>query len=166
MNCKKIKEVLITDFMDDECPDAVQEEVIAHLKACGHCRRFEELLRQKARQPFRAIKAVNPPEEIWQRIKGSIEESQMPQAAWGWKRVFELLRRNYLRERVPVFGLASVMAIILVTFLAAQAPLSRKRLVKESLQEKSEYMLSLHHTLNQDMNGDADFDSTIEHYFF
>ncbi|MFA5119356.1 MAG: anti-sigma factor [Candidatus Omnitrophota bacterium] len=166
MNCERIKEVLITDFMDNECPDALQEEVVAHLKACGDCRRFDELLRQKARQPFGAIKAVNPPEEIWQRIKGSIEGSQMPQSAPAWKRVFELLRRNFLRERVPVFGLATVMAAILVTFLAAQAPLSRKRLVKESLQEKSEYMLSLHHSLNQDMNGDADFESTIEHYFF
>ncbi len=166
MNCEEIKEVLMTDFMDNECSGAVQEEVVAHLKACGDCRRFEQLLRRKVWQPFRAIKAVKPPEEIWQRIKGSIEATHPPRVAPGWGRIFELLRRNYLRVPMPVFGVATVMAAILVTVLVVGAPVSRKRLVKESLQEKSEYMLSLHHSLNQDMNGYSDFDTTIEHYFF
>ncbi|MFA6218091.1 MAG: anti-sigma factor [Candidatus Omnitrophota bacterium] len=166
MNCEKIKAVLMTDFMDNECSGAVQEEVVAHLKACGECRSFEQLLRRKVWQPFRAIKAVKPPEEIWQRIKDSIEAAQAPRVAPGWSRILDLLRGNYLSGWRPVFGISTVMVAILVTVLVVQSPLSRNRLVKESLQEKSDYLLSLHHSLTQDMNGDADFDTTIEHYFF
>jgi anti-sigma factor RsiW len=165
MNCKRIQEFLMTDYIDGEASDAVQKEIRAHLKTCAECGAIERLLREKVSGPFRNIEAVVPPEETWHRIKEAIEQGHRQYVPGFLTRVWDAVGRNFLFRR-PRFALTAGVAVVFVAVLVLQLPFRKERFVKEYLREQSEYMMSLRGPVNGELDRDVSFDTAIDIYFF
>jgi hypothetical protein len=72
MECKKIQELLLTDYIDGEAGDALKNEVERHVNICHTCRQFKQSLLKIAIEPFRKAKESKPPDLAWNRIKEAI----------------------------------------------------------------------------------------------
>jgi hypothetical protein len=73
MNCKKIREFLITDYLDNETGREVSAEIEKHLSGCPECRAFYNTIRESISGPFENIETVPAPARVWNRIKEEIE---------------------------------------------------------------------------------------------
>jgi len=162
MNCKKIRDLIITDYLDQEAADAVQKEVQAHLKVCAGCRGFEQALREKVSVPLRAVEPAVPPESVWRRIQEAIEEEQVQQGVPVFRRVFDFLAGTVFKPK-PVVALSAALAIIIVSLLFLRGPFYRQWIVKDYLREQS---ASMSLSTNGELEKDIGFGTAIENIFF
>jgi hypothetical protein len=72
MECKKIQELLLTDYIDGEANDALKNEVERHINICHTCRQFERDLLKTAIEPLRKAKESKPPDLVWNHIKEAL----------------------------------------------------------------------------------------------
>jgi hypothetical protein len=152
--------------MDQETSESVQKQIQAHLAACADCRQFEKALREKVSQPFKGIEEVRPPEEVWHKIQEAIEEEEQAQYAPAFlERLWDFLRNSFPVRR-PAFAFSTVISVIIVAVLLLQLPFQKQRLIKDYLQEQSEFMLSLNNPVNGDSEQDFSFNTAVEQYFF
>ena len=165
MNCKKIQELIITDYLDNEVSAAVREEVRAHLASCPGCREFEQAVRRSASEPFRKMKRQEPSAEIWQRIKAALEQKQEKESR-GLLAGFLDSLSSVFRSRKPVFALSSAIAAAIMVIFLVQAPLYRQKMINQYLQDESQYMLSLRAPVNGGIESELEFGTGIEQYFF
>ncbi len=165
MDCKKIQELIITDYLDNEASAAVREEVRAHLSSCAGCREFEQAVRRLTSEPFRKIKRQEPPVEIWQRIQDSLEQKQEKEPRAFLAGLLDLLSSR-VRFRKPVFALSSAIAVAIMVIFLVQAPLYRQKMINQYLQEESQYLLSLRAPVNGGLESEFELGTGIEQYFF
>jgi hypothetical protein len=161
-----MKELISTDYIDAEASQSVRKDIEAHLKSCAGCRAFEQALREKVSQPLRKIEAVKPPEEIWQRIKETIEKEQEDQCAPSFlESLVDFLCNNFL-VRKPAFAFSTIISVILIVLFFSLGPFHKQQLIKDYLRQQSEFMLSLNESPNGDLDQDFSFGTTIEKYLF
>ena len=72
MNCKKIQELLMTDYIDGELNEKMQASILEHLATCDRCKRFEENLKEKVINPLKSVEKQYPPYFVWENIKNRI----------------------------------------------------------------------------------------------
>jgi len=118
MECKKVKELLMTDYADGELSEKLHREIIAHLGACPECRRFEIRIKESAVNPIRKADREYPPSYLFGKIKDKIyterEAASVSGAAGlrsGLSRFFSMLRPALAVSAVAVavFGLVVLM---------------------------------------------------------
>ena len=166
MNCKKIRNLIITDYIDQEASESVRKEIFVHLKVCAGCRVFEQFLREQVSNPLRKAQAVRPPERIWQRIQEAIEEEEAGQQSPSLlRRVSDFLAGSVFKPR-PVVVFSSALTVILITLLFIQGPFYRQWAAKSYLREQYDYMLSMSTPVNGELEKDIGFGTAIENVFF
>jgi anti-sigma factor RsiW len=142
MDCKKIKELILTDYSDGEIDAGSREEIEAHLAACAACRQLAGALRKAAIEPFKKIEAVKPPDVVWYRIKEAIMSEKERQPAGFFERVRDLLQGAYYVPR-PIYATAAVMCALLMAAVFAMLPVQQQRVVNKYLQEEMEFVVNL-----------------------
>jgi anti-sigma factor RsiW len=166
MNCKKIRDRIITDYIDQEASKAMQEEILVHLKTCSGCRVFEQALREKVSEPLRRIEAARPPESIWQQVQETIEgEVAQDNSPSFLRRVYDFLADAVLMHK-PRVALSAAFAVILITALFLRGPFYRQWAVKGYLREQSDFMQSMSLPVNGELEKDIGFGTAIESIFF
>jgi len=130
MNCAKIREFLITDYMDGEMNEKMKSIIMNHLSACEGCRQFELELKEKALGPFKSMERHTPPAYVWERIKDRIrnEVPPSPRPAFAWR-------------LKPAFALSAVAVLILAVVIVTRAPFTGNGDVSVYLAEQAEYMI-------------------------
>ncbi|MFH1368636.1 MAG: zf-HC2 domain-containing protein [Elusimicrobiota bacterium] len=73
MKCSEARELLITDFLDNEISPESERQLAEHLASCQSCKEYEQTLIKTAVEPFKAVKRESPPSYIWQNIQNGIE---------------------------------------------------------------------------------------------
>ena len=68
MNCKRTRELLLTDYLDQQASLELKTEVEEHQKTCPECRRLEEEIRRAIVLPFQDAKGPQAPEFLWLNI--------------------------------------------------------------------------------------------------
>ena len=117
MQCRKIQELLKSDYLDSQTNQEEQLYVKEHLAQCPDCRRLEkELLTQ--RRLFQKAKPQHPPERVWQNIRDTIVTERFNQDSSLSRGFLERLS-GLIRARRPVFALASVLAAIIFVVVLA-----------------------------------------------
>lgn len=151
MNCEKIKELLMTDYIDGELEAALMKEVDAHIKKCGACRLLKAELEDKITVPLRQSGLVEPPQDLWSRIKGEIEEgsAEKPVPA------VRIRLRDIFTVKRPVFAVAAVMVILLTAGIFTKSHFMRKEMLTAYFEEQMEFIDSLN-------NGDNGFYESID----
>jgi len=165
MNCKKIRDLIITDYIDQEAPDAAQKEIQAHLKVCAGCRGFEQALREKVSVPLRAMEPATPPYSVWQRIRQVIDEEEARQSVPFLRRVSDFLAGVVFKPK-PALAFSAVLIVVLVALLLIQGQLYRQWAVKGYLSEQSDYMTSVSFPVNGEPEKNIGFGTDIENIFF
>ena len=151
MDCKKIQDMIITDYIDGEAAPRLKKKIEAHLERCSICREIEKAARKIAVGSFGEAGRLEPPEFLWERIKGNIPERQEKRTlrrAVEW--VLEILSR-----RKPVFALATSVALIFFAVVFTGVSMNREKNLNDYMNEQVNFLA--------DLNGD---DGQYEEGFF
>lgn len=115
MNCKRVRQAIITDYSDGEVSAAEEKEIKAHLAACAECRKFESSVLRSAVTPFSGARKEEVPPEIWDGILERLPE-RVPAAAGGLR---GFPGRMFVFPRPALLALSSIFvcaAALLVFF--------------------------------------------------
>ena len=138
MYCKKIRELIITDFIDQELSPRLNKKVLYHLESCIKCREFEQQVRNSAKDVFKKTGQINPPEYIWHRIKESIEKKEqsiIPETGT----LLDRLLRNILTFPKPVFAVVTLAVVIVISLAVMKLPVRNQDIVSVYLSEQMQF---------------------------
>lgn len=112
MNCEKIQELLLTDYIDGQLDPKWKSEVDNHVAGCVACREFAATARKTAVEPFLRAETFRPPEQVWMNIKGTALAGQKvppdPLAEF-WQRVSEFI---HVPRPAFAFAVVLIMAVM------------------------------------------------------
>lgn len=74
MGCSKFRDIIITDYVDDELDEQGKQEINHHLQGCAACRAFAAAVLKIAVDPLRKAEITEPPAFLWTRIKSHLEQ--------------------------------------------------------------------------------------------
>ncbi|MDD3374538.1 MAG: zf-HC2 domain-containing protein [Candidatus Omnitrophica bacterium] len=161
MNCKNIRKLLLTDYVDNETSDLMRKTIENHLLDCQNCREFASSTKKAVFDSFSEVERFSPPAELWHKIKEKIEQDPKEKMFFNNIYFFKNIRNIFILSRFAVV-LASILIIVsLVLFIKN----SNQNVALES-QEKENiiYLVSL----DQEISSDSDSGSlgtSIEEYF-
>lgn len=166
MNCKKIQQLILTDYYDNEVTDYMHTIIEQHILNCPDCRAFADEVKEHAVLTAKKYPEIMPPPAVWFQVKKSIEAIQGRRAIPAF--LYDLI--DWLTARIhPFYISAAVSLTILIIVIITQIPVNHTQyhLVGEYLHEQLSFLGKLngeekaeHET---DFNGN--FDTTIEEYF-
>jgi len=143
MNCKKIQELILTDYVDGEMAEDKKILLDGHISECKKCREFLSLVKETTVAPLGNAKRDNLSEDvIWSKIREEIhsEEDLVYEEGPGF---FERIR-DMLFSPQPAFALGT-FAVILLLVMTANFNRQQVQLVKNNqvqqvalIQNKSE----------------------------
>ncbi len=155
--CKKIKDLILTDYIDDQVDQLVKAQIDEHLLSCVDCRLFAQ--DAKERLTFDSASREEVPQHLWLKIKEKIQNDSSPRLKYNdffhaFHRVFSL---PYLAP-----ALAGFVIVILLGSVGFYHQLSERQQAKE----QGEYLVSLWRSsdVGADIQGNAD-QTSIEKYF-
>lgn len=153
MSCKMIRELIFTDYIDNEISDKDKIRLNIHFANCRECKEFSERVKNAVVEPFAGTKKMEPPEFIWHRVRETIVAKQEEKPSF----VFSIPK--------PALAMSALMALVLIVMLATALRFSNKQTGanKESQGEYSIY--SLETPSSALLNNDAGFGTSIEDNF-
>jgi hypothetical protein len=154
-NCHKIKDLILTDYIDQELPEDQKNEVSAHLTFCVNCQKFAEETAQTLVVPFSNAPKEQVPEHLWDDIKSKIQEDTAfaPQS--------NLIERFFLGLKYPKFAPILMSLILLLIIGSLSAHNSQLKQTKDK--DQVQYLSAL---LDSETDTSANnFGTSIEEYF-
>ncbi len=159
MRCKRVKELLLTDYIDDEVDISLKEEFDKHIEDCPACMAYKINIDNDLSPLFEQAKAESPQDEIWQNIRSRITQDNQKVAR---SKVFIL--SPFLRKGVFAFATAAVLLFIIISFRVINN--SQRIAVNKFLLEEGSFLHSLSSYNGQETFNHADFGTAIEEYIF
>ncbi|MDO9542681.1 MAG: anti-sigma factor, partial [Kiritimatiellia bacterium] len=123
VECRQIRQMLASDYMDNELDPPAREQVDRHLEKCPDCRKISANL-VAITLPLRRAPRVNVPQDLWPRIQTELRRQHSPAARP--KTVF----RNNIREFFlirPAFAAAAAAAAAILIIISAVVYLPTQR---------------------------------------
>ena len=142
MNCKRIQEFILTDYIDRQMGDKSKSLIDQHLTHCHACQGFLNSIKKEAVSPFVNASKVVPDKLLWAQIKQTIEVEQQQQ--------LEKILKPDLWERIrsavhiprPAFALATLVTMIFMIGSTGQLFFSAP-VMKINGQDQMAYLSSL-----------------------
>ena len=158
MKCKRIKELLLTDYIDDGIDIVLREEFDKHVASCTSCGSYKMSI-DKGLSPLFKKAGVKPPQdEIWQNIRTRITHDNQEAAS----KVFAL--SPFLRRNIFAFATAAVLLFVIISFRVVSN--SQRAAVNNFLLAEGSFLYSLSSNNGQETFNHADFGTAAEEYFF
>jgi len=162
MNCKRIRELVKTDYIDGEASAEVQKEIREHLSVCNQCRQFERALQEMAIEPFKKAREIRPPELVWHRIKETIEKKPSEGLFAGLRNSLDIIFG--LRKPVIAGVIIAVIVVIMTVFI--KLPLNNQQAMSSYLEEQIEFISCLDaDEVGYFNGGQLDLGTAVEEYF-
>ncbi len=155
MNCKKIQELLVTDYLDGELSTTILDSIKQHMDSCIHCRQFEQET-QRIMLPFEKARYIEPPTRVWKGVREKIIAEQMLPQDSLFACLVERLREFLFIYRQPVFA---TIALTVVAFALIFIHMPEQT---DILNVVAEDIGSMNHEENDMI---CDFGTDIEKYF-
>ena len=163
MNCKRIQEFIITDYIDGQMGNKQKSLIDQHLAQCHACAGYLGSIKRVAVNPFVNASKDVPDQLLWARIKQTIQEEQKQQLEASlmpnfWERI-----RLTVHIPRPAFALATIVTMIFMIGSTGQLFFSAP-VVKISGQDQVAYLSSL---IDEpfEMNNGNDSQTPIEKVF-
>jgi anti-sigma factor RsiW len=161
MECKKVQDRLITEYLDNELDAGECSGIEGHLSGCASCREFLEAIQKSAVAPFKEAGALQPDSVVWRRIEREIEAERARSENW-FVKLADLLV-PLLKMPQPVFRVAFVTVLILVVVVLAQWPSGPVHPAYAYVEEQMTFMDELGAGNTDLMNGDLkDYDAALD----
>ena len=163
MNCKRIQEFLITDYIDGQMTNKAKTLIDQHLAHCHACAGYLSSIKKVAVNPFVNASKDVPDQILWAQIKQTIEEEQQQQLEASLKPNFWERIRSAVHIPRPAFALATIVTMIFMIGSTGQLFFSAP-IVKINGQDQVAYLSSL---IDEpvDMNNGNDSQTPIEKVF-
>ena len=142
MNCKRIQEFLITDYIDGQMADKAKSFIDQHLAHCPVCRGYLSSIKKEAVNPFVNASKDVPDQLLWAQIKQTIEEEQQQQLEASLKPSFWERIRSSVHIPRPAFAFATLVTMIFMIGSTGQLFFSAP-IVKINGQDQVAYLSSL-----------------------
>lgn len=156
MDCKRIEELIFTDYIDGTLAPAALKEVEAHLALCAGCRKLASEL-VSASRTIRSAGKMTPPPIVWERIRRDITAPPRRSETLSFDNLFGPAQAFFARFRPAIVAVTAAALILTVLTVARLMP---QRGV--SVQDEIMSMMIL------DENGSSssyDFGTPEENYF-
>ena len=161
MECKKVQDQLITEYLDKELGAAERSGIEQHLSGCAHCQEFFEAVQRSSLVPFKETGEMQPDGALWQKIQEKIEAERSRSGNWFGKLMDILVSR--FPFPVPLMRTAFVTALILVVVVATQWPSGYVHPAYAYIEEQMTFMGELRAGNTDLLNGDLkDYDAIFE----
>ncbi|MDD3089320.1 MAG: zf-HC2 domain-containing protein [Candidatus Omnitrophica bacterium] len=72
MKCDKVRDIIITDYMDGRLTGAAALNIENHLAECRECREYHKTMLKKTSELFEGLEPMDPPQEVWEAISGKL----------------------------------------------------------------------------------------------
>ncbi len=158
MNCKKIQELILTDYLDGQIDGKAKESLEEHLARCPDCGEFARVAKKSVFEPFLHIKKPEPPESVWLRIKELLlaKEQQKTNLLMDfWEKLSASIPN-------PVLAFATVLTFILMVGTLNQF----KTNPQINTSEQEEYLTQLTDvSVDLPVNDEKGFGTLVERYF-
>lgn len=166
MKCKKVKDMILTDYSDREMRPEEGMLVEKHLALCKACREFASVVTKSAIEPFRKVETQKPLDSIWHRIKETIEaEARQETRPYLIPNLTDKLK-NFIYIPRPVFAIATVVVVALFLGIFTKLYTNRQEIARSQSQEQVEYLANLLGENGYVSNGeDIGYGTAIEEYF-
>ena len=152
MECKKVQERLITEYLDKEMEAVPQAEIKQHLEGCEGCREFLTTVQAAAVLPFKEAEEMQPDRVVWERIQEKLGAEKARSSGGFWRLVDALV--SHVPLPVPVMRVAFATALILVVVVLARWPSSYADPVYGYISEQMTFMEALGSGNTDLMNGE------------
>lgn len=117
MDCKKMEELIITDYMDGRLESAALEKAESHIASCSRCRKLVEDLRS-IRAVFKGARIEEPPFSVWQGVREEISGIHKKKVSMDLAHGFFALARPFFAHFKPAIAIATTAVLILVILTA------------------------------------------------
>lgn len=166
MKCKDVKELILTDYLDEQLGKEQKAQIEQHLTICKGCKEYELLTRTAAVEPFNNVERYNLPEMAWNKIREQIEEERPLQAPTNSFADFILRIKSFLYIPKPAFVVTSILVLVLVGITVIRLRPEDQKMVKVDPERQIECINYLMTVFDQDtINGSDDFGTSIEELF-
>ncbi|MDD2702814.1 MAG: anti-sigma factor [Candidatus Omnitrophica bacterium] len=156
--CRKFRDVILTDYLDGELDKESRERLEAHLSVCTACRIFAREAKEQLGDSFKEVRPEPVPEELWRNIRGRIEAENRTRDIAG--EILERVFKPFLRPQlVPAY-------IVFLVFFFSGAFVAHNRIKLVTEIEQGRYLMS---TLGEEASAEglenANLGTAIEEYF-
>ena len=163
MECKKVRELILTDYGDREMDKAAERSLMQHLGQCPSCEAFLQTVRKTAHDPF--VQAHRqPPSYLWGRIQDALVEKKMSEAVQRtgvWQRC-----KDAFSFRQPLLGWGTAFALVIMVAAAVRLNVPVKQAIPLDRQAQYEYFSYVMTDTPEAMERQAaGFGTAIEEYF-
>ena len=161
MNCKQIKEILITDYLDGELDETEKAGINQHLSHCQHCRQYLKSIMATTIKPFADSLRDVPSPRVWQKLEDRLDQKAKNGLFFN---PLEIIHRLLDVPR-SIFALSSALALLLIGMVLVQSPhffknIENRQLSSIYLEEGAAYFVS-----SGSVNGDTiNLNTAIEDY--
>jgi predicted anti-sigma-YlaC factor YlaD len=163
MKCEKIRELILTDYIDNQMKEEDDIRLNIHLANCRDCKEFLEAVKNTAVKPFANAKKMEAPGSLWERVKGAViaEERRESNLVEG---MLERLK-SVIRMPRSAFAISTAMALVLIAVLTVTFKFNQQALEinREGQFEYSSY--SAEAPASAFLNNDDGFGTLVEEYF-
>lgn len=166
MNCEKVKDIILTDYLDGQLDIAGKAAVESHLGECPDCKEFAFIAGKASVEPFLKAKDAHLSENfIWSKVKKAIEGELQENAPVPARSLWDVIKEN-----MSTFKPSFVMAAMAVVILAIAVPLSIKSVPQTAkapaTEESGDYIDYVADELVASLEDDnSGYDTGIEEYF-
>jgi len=163
MNCEKIKELILTDYIDNEMNDEEKIGLNIHFARCRGCKEFFETVKNTVVKPFANAKKIEPSGFIWRRVKEAIIAKQQKKLDFAASILEKLKSVFYIPW--PALAISTIMALVLIVVLMTTLKFSNKEVLETNKEEQAEYSAySIETPVSALLNNDDGFGTSIEKY--
>jgi anti-sigma factor RsiW len=160
MDCKKVREIVLTDYFDGELPETEKTVIEGHLAGCADCRAALEKV-SAVSAGLREAPELKPDEAVWQKIQDRIETER--ERATGWFGKLADALTPVLRGPLPVFRVAFVAALIAIVVLITKWPAGGVDPAYAYIEEQMTFLGEIQAGNPELLNGDLkDYDAVFE----
>jgi len=139
MKCKKIKEIILSDYIDDELDLECRKNVEIHLEKCESCRQFKDDVDLNIVGILQHASKLEPRQELWYKIKDKLEPKRrlfVPENITGFL-------KGLFTVRKPIYAVAAIMMLVVVTGVFSKLYMNEKNSLDRYLGEQMAFVLSL-----------------------
>lgn len=149
MDCKKVRDMLLTDYLDNELDSQRMVEVDRHLNGCSACR---EVLEAARAVTLKGGRAFEPDPAVWQGIHERIGAAVNTQHGWLGK-IGDALASLLTMPRLAL-GASFVTALVLFAVLFLKGPSVNGGAAYAYLEEQMTFMDGLRSGEGEVSSGD------------
>jgi len=166
MKCKYVKELILTDYLDEQLGKEQKTQIEKHLTICKGCKEYELLTRTAVVEPFNNLERHNPPEAAWHKIREQIEEELPLQEPTNSFADLILKVKTFLYIPKPAFVVTTIIVLLIAVITVVKLQPEDQKIVKVNPESQIECITYLISVFDQEtVNGNDDFGTSIEELF-